>query len=331
MISRRHGQRENEMRLKNAGFRKINRILRLCARFALYDLAARVPRLLSKRSVSFMSRWSRGAGKAYIELSVITVLPNLERSAVSVDIRFFKFFGAEIEPNSSTSDVFFADTEGHASPQRVYFTIPEEAQWVVVRLTRQAKGRRIGVVGSLRPQINDEPLLPLDEVLASRDEYQLRERLSVAQKTCNRRDAQKILARLIYLKQRSDDIQALRIVDDLEDMVAGTGQGRVHPPLLTASDVKPFIYSELYGPLYSGQYPLSKWLMNERRSLDARRGSASLIVPAGPNRLLRCLVAGKDERMPDVENRSLTLPIQEIPWLTLRDFQAILDESTDRV
>lgn len=338
MISLLHGHHgtenplTNTQRLRKAGFSKMHRVHLLCARLGLFDVAARVPRLLPKRGMVFVSRWTGGAREAFVELSVSTAQPELRRGAVVTRISFFTHFGQKIKTAPCVYDSFFADPLGHATPQRVYFTPPAEARWIMVRLTRQNKGHRIGIAGSLSPKTTSEPMLALDEALALRDERQLRLRLSVALKTCNRRDGLKILARLIYLKQLPGDMQALRVVDDLDHMIAQAGKSiAAISEQTTETSTTPFIYSKLYGPVYSGLYPLSKWLRMERSKLAAHRRSAPVIVPPGPHSFLRHLVAGIPEQEPVTETRSPTMPVGEIPWLNLRDWQTLVKACPDGI
>ena len=307
--------------LVDAGFAVVSRAVLTVCRMRVSDFARGRKWILPHRAISLLSFACNQKGPTIIELTVNTVLGQTERGAVQVMVRYFSFFGREIVDTSGGGRFsLFADPLGTNDSQRLYSNTPANAFWVLVTIQRQTRERRIGIFGSLRPRpLKDAAPLGLDDALNSRGRRSLEYHLACARDARDRKTAMQLLSRMIFLERRPSDIQNLRFVADIEQVMADlAGKASVSARAAPQS----YCYDSLLTVSFDNNLPFSKWLASEAISLRTAAGALGeavtvLAIPPGPHRGLRALTAayaGYSISVDSEQSNSSVAP-EQIPWI----------------
>ena len=271
--------------------------------------------------------WCGNAGKyAVFELSAVTARLKAERAAVEVSAIFFNALGKRL-PVSHGPDGhrFFADPLGEVSTQRAYFEKPAGACWCHIAIQRLTPTQRIGLVGKPRAVHHAGfSLLPLADALAGRDRQQLLAHLAVAKEKVDRKTAGRVLERMIFLEKRQEDKRLLRLVSDIDAVLAAGAKPQPAEPGAAI-----FVYDRCLTSSYSETIPISKWLASEAVDIQRRAEGRAISVAPGPDAALRFLAAGNSGSLVDASFDSFD-EVSPYDWISDDDFNAILSSNSAR-
>ncbi len=312
--------------LKEAGFKKISRAALCLCRLRLLDFARVQKCILTRRPLSLLSCAGKRQGTEVMELTVNTTNCVPERRAVTVVVRYFTFFGREIERSmESRRFSLFADPAGTENPQRLYIDLPTCAFWRLVTLERQTEEQRIGIKGSLRPKPlkQDEPM-GFEAALVSRDRRSLEHHLQRAEDSQNRGAAMQLLSRMIFLERRLGDISNLRFIADIDQVMADLA---AKATVGSGSSSQRFTYSDLLTTRFDNSVPLSKWLASEGISLNAEinkqnNSVSEVMITPGEHwgqRIIAAINAGYSVFLKETYKDS-----EKIPWIKHQELLSIL-------
>ena len=307
-------------RLKEAGFTPIPRWRSVIAESGLFSALSNGKNLMPRRPLRQLFWCGGKQGQVAANLCVVTAGDRAERGAVALTASFYGLFWRKLQTNTgSDTHLFFADPMDTAAGQTAYFDLPDGAVWCIVRLSRLAPTRRIGVIGKLTlSAFQNQDTVSLADALEGRDRAQLQAHLNGAMRQKERQTAQRVLERMIFLENHPEDLRLHRVLADIDTVMSGYS-----PPKNLGPSDGMFVYDSVLSHPYNEKVPLSKWIAGEAISLRTKAEGRMISVAPGASMMLRLLAASSFSTKLHVGKPS-EKDVFDHNWISVDDIKTIL-------